>query len=93
MGCDAMRDRFWLVLGVLLAAVIVSFGTIGSRGASQHGLIVGLADQVAELPGQVIAELRDMTRNLVDAMGGAQSSPTVAAADEPATKPPDPVKQ
>jgi hypothetical protein len=30
-----MRDRFWLVLGVLLVAVIVSFASIGSRGMAK----------------------------------------------------------
>ena len=89
MGCEVMRDRFWLVLGVLLAAVIVSFGTMGSRDVAKRGLV----DQLVELPGEVFAELRDMTRNLADAMGGGQSSPAVAAADEPATKKPDTPKQ
>ena len=34
-----MRDRFWLVLGVLLVAVIVSFASIGSRGVAKHGAV------------------------------------------------------
>ena len=84
-----MRDRFWLVVGVLLVAVIVSFATIGSRGVAKHGVPASLAERVTNLPNQLMEELADMTRNLTEAMGSTQSPPPVAAADAPATKTPD----
>ena len=84
-----MRDRFWLVLGLLLVAVIVSFASIGSRGVAKRGAAGSLAERVAELPNRLMEELADMTRNLTEAMGGAQVAPPVAAADAPAAKTPD----
>jgi hypothetical protein len=84
-----MRDRFWLVLGVLLVAVIVSFASIGSRGVAKHDAPASLAERVTELPNRLMEELADMTRNLTEAMGSTQSAPPVAAADAPATKTPD----
>ena len=84
-----MRDRFWLVLGVLLVALIVSFATIGSRGMAKHGAPASFAERVAALPHRLMDELADMTHNLIEAMGSGQSAPAVAAADAPASKPPD----
>jgi hypothetical protein len=84
-----MRDRFWLVLGVLLVAVIVSFASIGSRGVAKRGVPASLAERVTNLPNQLMEELADMTRNLTEAMGSTQSPPPVAAADAPVTKTPD----
>jgi hypothetical protein len=84
-----MRDRFWLVLGVLLVAVIVSFASIGSRGMAKRGAPASLVERLTELPNQLMEELADMTRNLTEAMGSTQSAPTVAAADAPPTKTPD----
>jgi hypothetical protein len=86
---DRMRDRFWLVLGVLLVAVIVSFASIGSRGVAKRGVPASLAERVTNLPNQLMEELADMTRNLTEAMGSTQSAPPIAAADTPATKTPD----
>jgi hypothetical protein len=86
---DRMRDRFWLVLGVLLVAVIVSFASIGSRGVARRGVPASLAERVTELPNRLMEELADMTRNLAEAMGSTQSTPPVAAADAPASKTPD----
>jgi hypothetical protein len=84
-----MRDRFWLVLGVLLVALVVGFANIGSRGVTKRGAPASLAERVADLPNRLMEEIADMTRNLTEAMGSAQSAPTVAAADAPASKPPD----
>ena len=84
-----MRDRFWLVLGVLLVALIISFASIGSRGVAKRGVPASLAERVTNLPNQLMEELADMTRNLTEAMGSTQSAPPVAAADTPATKTPD----
>jgi hypothetical protein len=86
---DRMRDRFWLVLGVLLVALIISFASIGSRGVAKRGVPASLAERVTNLPNQLMEELADMTRNLTEAMGSTQSAPPVAAADTPATKTPD----
>src|SRR5450755_477186 len=52
-----MRDRFWLVLGVLLVAVIVSFASIGSRGVAKRGAPVSFAERVTELPNRLMEEL------------------------------------
>jgi hypothetical protein len=84
-----MRDRFWLVLGVLLVAVIVSFASIGSRGMAKRGAPASLVERVTNLPNRVMEELADMTRNLTEAMGSTQSAPSIAAADAPATNTPD----
>ena len=84
-----MRDRFWLVLGVLLVALIISFASIGSRGVAKRGVPASLAERVTNLPNQLMVELADRTPNLTDAMGTTQYIPPVAAADTPATKTPD----
>jgi hypothetical protein len=81
-----MRDRFWLVSGVLLVALIVSFATIGSRGMAKRGAPASLAERVTELPNRLMEELADMTRNLTEAMGSTQSAPPVAAAEAPPSK-------
>src|ERR1700722_12573025 len=54
---DRMRDRFWLVLGVLLVALIISFASIGSRGVAKRGVPASLAERVTNLPNQLMEEL------------------------------------
>ncbi len=53
-----MRERVWLVAGVLLVAVIVAFTSLGSRGRQKHGLAADFADQVEDLPYRLGVEVR-----------------------------------
>lgn len=65
-----MRERFWLVLGVLLVAIIAGFAVTGSRGALSHGGGARFVGMVEELPGKLFGDLRDMTVSLAESLNG-----------------------
>jgi hypothetical protein len=94
MGSGAMRERFWLMLGVILVLIVVGFASLVTRGSATHGQDRRLADQMAALPGKLFANLRDMTRNFADSLSGLpQNSSPVTAAEATHAQPQPPAKQ
>jgi hypothetical protein len=71
-----MRERFWLVVVVLLVLVAAGFASVGSRGVADHrgARLYGKAQEFAD---RLYGDVRDMTMSL------AESLNITRRADEP----------
>lgn len=75
-------------VGAILAAVVVGFGIYTLQRVD------ALADKVNALPGQISAELRDITKTLAESITAAkQAPPQIIVLPAPNPSPPQPPQQ
>jgi hypothetical protein len=75
-------------MGAILTAIVIGFGIYELQRIDQ------LSDRVADLPGKISTDLRDLTKTLADTITAArQPAPLPQLAPQPEQKPPAPMFQ